>query len=221
MAKKQPAGTPSVNQLIVTANSLNVRATPALNGAIVGTLKLNQVVAWNGSSGDNYWHKIDAGPALAGWASHKYLQPYVAIPTTSPFPWYEIAEREIGVKEVVGSGDNPRIVEYLRSTTLDAPSASNDETPWCSAFTNWCVESSGYAGTDSAWARSWLHWGQKTTSPRVGSIVVFTRGANSGHVAFFVSRTATQIKVLGGNQSDSVCIQNYPASRLLGFRDPI
>lgn len=220
MAKKTAAAPVAVKQLIVTADSLNVRDTPSIQGTILGALKKGQVVTWSGTSGDQYWFKIDAG-ALKGWASHKYLQPVVPAPTTSSFPWFAIAEREIGVKEVVGSGDNPRIVEYLRSTNLDAPSASEDETPWCSAFANWCVEASGYAGTDSAWARSWLNWGQRTTTPKVGSIVVFSRGVSSGHVAFFVSRTATQIKVLGGNQSDSVCIQNYPASRLLGFRDPI
>ena len=42
----------------------------------------------------------------------------------------------------------------------------------------------------------------------------------SGHVAFFVSRSAQTIKVLGGNQSDAVSIAEYPAGRLLGYRIP-
>jgi len=218
MAKKHAAAKPP--QMIVTADSLNVRDTPGLHGKVLGALNKGQAVNFLGTSGDQIWHKIQAS-GLQGWSHHKYLQTSVAAPTPSTYPWFGIAEREIGVKEVVGSGDNPRIVEYLRSTNLDAPSASQDETPWCSAFVNWCVEASGYAGTDSAWARSWLNWGKKTTAPKVGTIVVFSRGTSSGHVAFFVSRTASQIKVLGGNQSNSVCIQNYPASRHLGFRDPI
>ena len=47
--------------------------------------------------------------------------------------------------------------------------------------------------------------------------MIFTRDGG-GHVAFYVGETATQIKVLGGNQSNSVSVANYPKSRLLGFR---
>ena len=124
------------------------------------------------------------------------------------------------MREVTGSGDNPRIVEYLQSTTLDAPEACQDETPWCSAFANWCVERAGHAGTDSAWARSWLTWGVATDTPREGCIVVLDRGAGSGHVGFFVMGTATEIRLLGGNQSDLVGERSYPRQRLMGYRLP-
>jgi hypothetical protein len=39
-------------------------------------------------------------------------------------------------------------------------------------------------------------------------------------VAFYVSETATHIKVLGGNQSNQVKESNYPKSRLIGYRWP-
>src|SRR4030095_2451187 len=76
---------------------------------------------------------------------------------------------------------------------------------WCSAFANWCVEKAGYEGTDSAWAKSWLTWGKKLATPRRGCIAVFTRG-DGGHVGFYISKTSSVIKVLGGNQSDEVNI---------------
>ena len=76
-------------------------------------------------------------------------------------PWLEIAEREQGVAEVPGAGDNPRVVDYLMSTTLGSLENQNDETPWCSAFVNWCMEQAGIKGTNSAWARSWLDWGKE------------------------------------------------------------
>jgi uncharacterized protein (TIGR02594 family) len=209
---------PSDNQLIVTAEGLNVRDTPNLQGQVLDVLSKNEIVTWLDSSGDDYWRKIQHDETI-GWASHKYLQPVLNQPPSSNYPWVEIAYREIGVHEVVGRGDNPRVLEYLRSTNLDAPSASTDETYWCSAFVNWCVEQAGYAGTDSAWARSWLNWGRNTSAPALGTVAVFSRGSG-GHVAFYISRTASGIKVLGGNQSNQVCIATYPASRLLGFRNP-
>jgi uncharacterized protein (TIGR02594 family) len=131
-----------------------------------------------------------------------------------------IALAEKGVKEFPGDGDNPRIVQYLQSTTLEAPYNSNDETAWCSAFVNWCVERSGYEGTDSAWARSWLEWGKKTAQPKRGCIVVFERGLKYGHVGFYVRKTQSNIYVLGGNQDDAVNEKGYPTSKLLGYRIP-
>ena len=173
---------------------------------------------------DGYWHYVTCNDGEKGWVSGKYLalasNANAQLHTAEEFPWMPIAVQEIGTKETPGDGDNPRVVEYHRSTTLDKVSASNDETPWCSSFVNWCVEKSGFAGTDSAWARGWLNWGKKTDKPRRGCIVVFERGASSGHVAFFISEEGDYYNVLGGNQHDEVCISRYAKSRLLGFRVP-
>lgn len=73
-------------------------------------------------------------------------------------------------------------------------------------------------------ARSFLDYGEKTTTPVQGDIVIFRRGNNGwqGHVGFFVSvkevNGIQMISVLGGNQDDMVTISNYPSSRVLGFR---
>ena len=48
----------------------------------------------------------------------------------------KVAETQKGVKEIPGSVDNPKIVEYAQSCTLQA---QEDETAWCSSFVNWCV----------------------------------------------------------------------------------
>ncbi|HYC48227.1 MAG TPA: TIGR02594 family protein [Burkholderiales bacterium] len=208
------------NELVVTAEALNVRSAPSLQGQVVHILAKGATVRRLDTSGDGYWHKVDA-EGITGWASGKYLRATSgAAAAESRFPWFAIAYAELGVREVVGSGDNPRIVEYLRSTTLAAPYNSNDETAWCSAFANWCVEQAGYAGTDSAWARSWLNWGRATNEPVTGCMTVFSRDLNFGHVAFFVSRAGDKIKVLGGNQSNAVTVADYPAARLLGYRLP-
>ena len=209
----------------VTATSLNVRKGPSITEKVIGNLKLGDVVKLISKSGDGYWYKIESpnagGSWSDGWASHKWLELVVGGSTTSEeFSWFPIALAEEGIKEFPGSGDNPRIVEYLKSTNLSAPLASQDETHWCSAFVNWCVERSGYEGTDSAWAKSWATWGKKLTTPRRGCIAVFNRGTDSGHVAFYLGHTATQVKIFGGNQGNAVKVINYPKSKLIGYRIP-
>jgi uncharacterized protein (TIGR02594 family) len=121
------------------------------------------------------------------------------------FPWMAIAEGEKGVSEVPGMGNNPRVVEYLGATSgLGSATQSRDETPWCSAFVNWCLAQAGIPGTKSAIARSWLDWGQPIETPRLGCIVFFSRDVKYGHVGFYLGETGTEIKVLGGNQQNAV-----------------
>ncbi|MGQ9921950.1 MAG: NlpC/P60 family protein, partial [Desulfobacca sp.] len=137
------------------------------------------------------------------------------------WPWLKIARQELGVKESPGSGDNPRVVEYLKSTTLGRPDNENDETPWCSAFVNWVLKQAGVEPrTNSAWARSWLNWGVATDDPIPGTIVVFARGQNAGHVAFYLDEDEDRIQVLGGNQGNAVTIAWFSKANLLGYREP-
>jgi uncharacterized protein (TIGR02594 family) len=129
---------------------------------------------------------------------------------------YEVAKAEIGVKEVRG-GECARILEYHDCTTLDA---CEDETPWCSAFANWCCKEAGLQGTGSAAARSWLKWGEALEKPVEGCIVVLRRQPNpaSGHVGFFVRQLGDMIEVLGGNQGDCVKRSWFHAGDVLGYR---
>jgi len=66
-------------------------------------------------------------------------------------PWLISARRELGVKEIPGPGDHPRIVEYLQTVdTLPANLQGNDETAWCSAFVGWNMETQGFPSTEKA-----------------------------------------------------------------------
>jgi len=136
--------------------------------------------------------------------------------------WMEIARQEEGVAETPGPGDNPRVVEYLKSTSLGSPDNQNDETPWCSAFLNWCIEQAGLKGTNSAWARSWLNWGREpeTDEEYQGCICILERGTNSGHVGFLVDWDDDRVQLLGGNQGDRVCRAWFDNDRVLGYRVP-
>lgn len=134
------------------------------------------------------------------------------------FRWMSIARAEIGQKEVPGSGDNPRVVEYHAS----AGGASPDSVPWCASFVNFCITQAGLVGTNSKAARSWTNWGRDAGSLVPGCIVVLSRGADvtKGHVGFCVGERPGWISLLGGNQSDAVNIADFPASRLVAKRLP-
>lgn len=134
-----------------------------------------------------------------------------------PPVWMLIAAQEIGVSEILGKRNNPRIEMYHASTTLGAAA---DEVPWCSSFVNWCIESAGMQGTNSAAARSWDKWG-KDTPPIFGAVATVPRTGGSGRHVFFVAGfTGTHVFGLGGNQSNSVNVVPYRRSILTACRRP-
>lgn len=132
--------------------------------------------------------------------------------------WIEIAEKELGVSERRG-GENPRIIEYHKATTLKA---SEDEVAWCSSFVNWVMMKSGYERTHSAAARSWLQLEKRLPKFEKYAIVIFKRGNSSwqGHVGFAIEERGDYIRCLGGNQGDKVSYALYPKSKVLGYRWP-
>jgi uncharacterized protein (TIGR02594 family) len=139
--------------------------------------------------------------------------------------WMTIARKEVGTKEFAGTADNPEVLKYLKSVdTLSVSAQRDDETAWCSAFVNWCMEEAGIKGTESAAARSWLEWGRKLSEPMEGCVVVLWRESPDswkGHVGFLVKETASNVFLLGGNQSDQVCIQEYSKDRVLAYRSTL
>lgn len=135
----------------------------------------------------------------------------------------DLAESFLGVKEITGKKNNPQIMEFGKAVTNIK--YLNDETPWCSAFVNYCVKKCGLKGTDSALARSWLKWGASTLDkPMRGHIVVLKRGTKpwQGHVGFFAGWSFTDpenyVYVLGGNQSNSVSVKDYRRDDILDIR---
>lgn len=144
-------------------------------------------------------------------------------PPRSTWPkWMLIAEKEVGTRETSsGLSDNPRIVEYQRSTRLNEQ-ALGDETAWCAAFVSWCLEHSGCVNPRYALARNYLKYGTEVIVPEFGDILVFSRGQNAkqGHVCFYVLDLGGDCEVLGGNQRNSVCFGHEAKQDLLGIRRP-
>jgi uncharacterized protein (TIGR02594 family) len=137
----------------------------------------------------------------------------------TPFPWMEFALREYGIREISARGRTVNVEAYLRATGLGR---SSDETPWCSAFVNWCMLMAGFPGTSQANARSWLDWGGLSLNfPVYGCVVILWRDSvrsSLGHVGFFIKMQEDNLLLLGGNQRNAVSIQAYPKSRVIGMR---
>lgn len=102
-------------------------------------------------------------------------------------------------------------------------------TEWCAAFVNAVLNASGIPGSESVsqyplTARSFLHWGEQVDEPKPGDLVVFPRGnqAWQGHVGFYLGTSTVNGKqyyqILGGNQSNKVSIELYPASQAISIR---
>lgn len=141
-------------------------------------------------------------------------------------PWLTRARRFIGVAEIKGPQHHTAILDLLDIADgvkdgKPLQGIRDDETPWCATFVSAVLELESIPSTRSAWARSYLTWGDELDKAAVGAIAVLERGPTSGHVAFVVGRTdLDQIMLLGGNQSDSVRISAFDTRRVLGYRWP-
>ena len=148
-------------------------------------------------------------------------------PTSTHFrlaPWLEWAYLALGETRIPGAGSSPAIVDFLN---VVGAGEAGDETAWCSAFANWCMQQAGIRGSGVANARSWLDWGNAALArPVVGCVTVLWRNQPNGwqgHVGFYTGETAGELLLLGGNQTNAsrVTISSYPKTRLLGFRWPV
>lgn len=142
-------------------------------------------------------------------------------PSRRELPWIEEGRKVFGLHEV---RDNAALVAWLRSDrkALGDPAAL----PWCGDYVETCIKNAlpdepftGALGTNPYWARNWITFG-KRVEPTYGAVMVFERGAASGHVGFVVGEDDTDWYILGGNQGDSVNVSRLLKRRLLACRWP-
>lgn len=126
---------------------------------------------------------------------------------------YKQAQQYLGLNEF-----DPTLKTYLNRAN---PKLDPSITPWCAGFVGSVLQSSGLKGTDSLMAKSYLNFGTATDKPKQGDLVVLNRGNNPqfGHVGFFSGYDEQgNIKVLGGNQGNSVSVKAFSPKQLAGFR---
>ena len=153
-----------------------------------------------------------------------------------PAPWMKYAIAEIGVqrysKQKGKSGNNPRIMEYHKTTTLPKRYPKYSEiTSWCGSFVNWVMIQAGYSTNEvfhPAGALQWRNFGKRCSKPVYGAIgvkkrveyykvkvngKVIVKKRVKGHVSFFIgqSKGGKYYYMLGGNQTGAskVIVKRY------------
>jgi uncharacterized protein (TIGR02594 family) len=87
---------------------------------------------------------------------------------------------------------------------------------------SYCLEKGGQSapdGYDAVRAKKYQDYGKLLKEPVYGSIAIFER-SGGGHVGFVVGCKDGILQILGGNQSNMVCIKPYKKSKALAFVVP-
>lgn len=104
---------------------------------------------------------------------------------------------------------NPLIVAFLlQATDYPRSEVDGDQTPWCAAFVNWCLQRAGRAGTRKASSRSFRR-PTYLRLPTVGDVAVLAdvqsgKLVSSGHVGFWISSNDQEVVLFGGNQGNRI-----------------
>lgn len=135
--------------------------------------------------------------------------------------WMTTARAAIGTREIPGHTSNPLILRWAAKVgKWLGMSYNDDDVPWCGLFAAYCMIENGFIPPSIAVrASSWADWGIPLSKPSPGAVLVFTR-EGGGHVGFYVSEDAQNFHVLGGNQSNSVCLTRIAKNRCAAIRWP-
>lgn len=143
----------------------------------------------------------------------------IKIESSKELPWIEVAKSLLGTEEEAGSGDNPTILGWAKKIGLNKDYTA-DSIPWCGLYVAYVVSEAGMDVSDAPlWALSWKNWGETLKTPAYGALLVFKRNGG-GHVGFAMSQDDDYYHVLGGNQSDKVCVTKVAKDRCVGIRWP-
>lgn len=123
----------------------------------------------------------------------------------------------IGLKELQAANRHPTIDGWAK----DLSGKWLIGQPWCGTFMAQIFKEAGLSSKvpkDFFRAKAWEEAGTKLAKPAYGCVVTFTR-SGGGHVGIVVGITkAGMLKVLGGNQSDAVNIQDFDPKRVTAYR---
>jgi uncharacterized protein (TIGR02594 family) len=130
-----------------------------------------------------------------------------------------------GTKEIKGPKHNQVILDWAKELGISGI-VKDDEQAWCGLFAAVVVTRAGkelpLKSYDILRALKWVGFGKEIPKmdASLGDILIFKR-EGGGHVGFYVGEDAAAYHVLGGNQSDMVCMTRIAKNRLFAVRRPI
>lgn len=121
----------------------------------------------------------------------------------------QVAQGELGVREVGSSNSGQRVDQYLASTGLDGGA------PWCAAFVVWCIQRAAaslklpsafprtaYCPTIAGWAKG---LGCLHTTPADGDVFLKYGTVNgvyrASHTGFVLAANGTKFATIEGNSN--------------------
>ena len=128
-----------------------------------------------------------------------------------------------GTEETIGMANNPLIMSWAAEIGGNVKKYYNaDAVAWCGLFMGIISRRANKElPNDPLWATNWSTFGSVTSKPMLGDVLVFKIVDGHGHVALYVGEDADCFHILGGNQSDKVCIVRKEKSKLLVARRPL
>lgn len=155
--------------------------------------------------------------------------------TQTEYKWLEnatetkmIAEavKLYGTVEGAGKDNNKTILQWAAEVGQGLEKVYvADEIPWCGLFVAVVAKRAGKEVVkDPLWALNWGTFGEHVEETEYGDVLVFVRtdsnGKKAGHVGIYIGEDAECYHVLGGNQSNKVCITRIQKERLYTARRP-
>lgn len=220
-ASPQPTQAPQASDPMQSpVNSLNAPTAPVMGsqgipspqvGMLAPPPKSNQ-----GFDTKNHVLNDISDPQVQNTAIHSAVTA-AAKPDATPM---EVAQSYVGT----GRQAHADVMEgFIKKSTGGNVNIQN--TPWCAAFANSVLASTGHGQTGSLAAQSFLKYGQSTKTPSTGDVVVMQRGgadSGLGHVGFFAgySDDHQRVKVLAGNTNGQVMTKEYALNTVMDFRVP-
>jgi len=114
------------------------------------------------------------------------------------------------------------LLEALRWRGRTAQQIGLPSKLWCADFMNFVLRRAGGIGTQSRSARSFLQYGKKLDSPRVGAIaILFRKGMNNGHVGVVRGTDGQGNPILvSGNHGSAVRESVYSKAKVMAYVMP-
>jgi uncharacterized protein (TIGR02594 family) len=130
------------------------------------------------------------------------------------------AMKLIGTKEIIGTIHSKVIMAWAKQLGIEK-TYTNDEIAWCGLFISYVCKMANvevpFSALAGLWALNWNKFGTVEKTAMLGDILTFKRNGG-GHVGIYVGEDEKCFHVLGGNQSNMVCITRIEKTRCAGIR---